>query len=391
MDGGGSERQMLQLLEGLDRGRYSPHLFLLYRTGPLLDMVPSDVAISDFWGDGPTTHSRLPGWDHRRQKIEFTRILNRTRGQIVYDRLFHMTMIAGGAIRRSPHRIAHVTTIVSPPSKDLPRCERRFLPIKRYLLAKAYRRATKVLAVSAATADDAAAYYHLDRGRIEILPSPIHVERIDKLAGELESLPAAWQAMTEPQSDRVQRIVSVGRLSSEKGHASLIEAMSILRSESAENQPHLFLLGDGPLKAELGEQVERLGLTERIHFCGHVSNPYSMIEQADLVVLPSRYEGFPNVLLESVCLATPILSTACSDSVISFLDELQLRPTVPVDAPASLAAAISERLKIAATGSESEAESLARAAAVVREQRSLASWLDQMQRVFHTSLESVNR
>lgn len=72
------------------------------------------------------------------------------------------------------------------------------------------------------------------------------------------------------------------------GHLNL--ALAIVRRRDL----HLTILGDGPLRAELGARAEACGIAEHVHFAGFQRNPYPTLAAADLLVLSSRYEGFPN-------------------------------------------------------------------------------------------------
>jgi glycosyltransferase involved in cell wall biosynthesis len=102
-------------------------------------------------------------------------------------------------------------------------------------------------------------------------------------------------------------ILSIGRLSKEKDQASLVDALSELRGSFS---PHLVIVGDGPERKAIMERVRILGLTNRVTVTGlqdHVRHFYSL---ADVVVISSRSEGSPNVLLEALALGVPIIATA---------------------------------------------------------------------------------
>ena len=85
MHGGGSERQMLLLLRHLDRQRFEPFLYLVYKSGPLLEQVPVDVSVTSF--DTRVTPSRLylPGLMHSRRVRDFARFLQEVKADVSYD------------------------------------------------------------------------------------------------------------------------------------------------------------------------------------------------------------------------------------------------------------------------------------------------------------------
>ena len=91
-----------------------------------------------------------------------------------------------------------------------------------------------------------------------------------------------------------KHIVSIGNLSKRKGFDNLLNVFSYLKNENIK----LHILGDGKDKDLLLSQKEKLGL-DNVIFHGRQENPYLFLKFADLFILSSRYEGFPNVLLEA--------------------------------------------------------------------------------------------
>lgn len=101
-------------------------------------------------------------------------------------------------------------------------------------------------------------------------------------------------------------IVHVGSFSPSKRHDLLIQAYV----ESGIKVP-LLLVGKGKLENELRLLVAKLGVEDRVIFCGFQSNPYPFIKNAKLMVLSSVYEGLPTVILEAISLGVPVVSTDC--------------------------------------------------------------------------------
>ena len=102
-------------------------------------------------------------------------------------------------------------------------------------------------------------------------------------------------------------VVSIGRLSAEKGHADLVEALAIVASRG--RQVSAVLVGDGPERSALGERIRALGLQDRVHMVGYIEGPQRILEEADLMVLPSHAEGLPNAALEALAMDVPVLAT----------------------------------------------------------------------------------
>jgi glycosyltransferase involved in cell wall biosynthesis len=104
-------------------------------------------------------------------------------------------------------------------------------------------------------------------------------------------------------------ILTVGRMSSEKGHANLLDAVAMLRNALDLPGYRLLLVGDGPEQENLRRQAANLGLSEKLIMTGFQKNvaPYYAI--ATIFVLPSLSEGSPNVVLEAMTAGLPIAAT----------------------------------------------------------------------------------
>lgn len=109
-----------------------------------------------------------------------------------------------------------------------------------------------------------------------------------------------------PYDSDCVNLVSVGRFHPQKAMDRLIQAMRSLQETGV--KVHLYLLGDGELKADCEALAKRLGVYEQITFTGSKRNPMPYIKQADLFCLPSLYEGYPTTIIESFFAGTPVLS-----------------------------------------------------------------------------------
>jgi glycosyltransferase involved in cell wall biosynthesis len=106
-------------------------------------------------------------------------------------------------------------------------------------------------------------------------------------------------------------LLTVGRLSREKGHSDLIDAVALVRKEDrAPRKLKLIIVGDGPERQRLTNQVRRLALENYVVFTGHQPDVSGYYTLADVMVLPSHTEGSPNALLEAMAAGLPIIATA---------------------------------------------------------------------------------
>jgi len=133
------------------------------------------------------------------------------------------------------------------------------------------------------------------RKRTWVVPNPVFIPKPHKRFSEL------------PTSKPF--LVGLGRLSPEKGFDLLIRAFAQLPPTC--DKWSLVIVGEGPQKAELDALCNCLGLTRRVIFTGLMKKPEEVLRQAGFFVLPSRYEGFPNALIEAMACGLPVISFDC--------------------------------------------------------------------------------
>jgi glycosyltransferase involved in cell wall biosynthesis len=109
---------------------------------------------------------------------------------------------------------------------------------------------------------------------------------------------------------RTRVLLSVGRLSQEKGHANLVRALPKMMERIGATPFRFVLVGDGPERARIERLSRSLGMASSITLTGQQDDisPYYAI--ADVFALPSYTEGSPNVLLEAMAAGVPVVATA---------------------------------------------------------------------------------
>ncbi|MBL8604384.1 MAG: glycosyltransferase [Myxococcales bacterium] len=131
--------------------------------------------------------------------------------------------------------------------------------------------------------------------------------------------------------------VVIGRLSHEKGQDVALDALAEARQQGA--AVTLAFAGDGPDREALEALARARGLTDAVHFLGHQREVGRVYAAADLLVLPSRSEAMPNVLLEAMTLGVPVVSTRVGGVPEVARDGVDAL-IVPSEDPSALAAAI---------------------------------------------------
>jgi GalNAc-alpha-(1->4)-GalNAc-alpha-(1->3)-diNAcBac-PP-undecaprenol alpha-1,4-N-acetyl-D-galactosaminyltransferase len=180
--------------------------------------------------------------------------------------------------------------------------------------------------------------------------------------------PAIWMTSSR------RLLLAVGRLSEEKGFAGLIDAFSRLAARFPDWD--LVILGEGGERAALAARVEKWGLEGRVVLPGRVGNLADWYQRAELYVMSSRFEGFPNTLLEAMAHGLPAVSFDCETGPGDIIREgIDGNLVPPVDGEAGLA-----RVMAAMMQDDEGRQRMGRAAVTVRERFSLeriaAEWDD---------------
>jgi glycosyltransferase involved in cell wall biosynthesis len=160
------------------------------------------------------------------------------------------------------------------------------------------RGASKVITVSGPFRDELASK-GVSPGRIEIVHNAIRPDW-----GAKKPVADLRAALNIPSDRSV--ILIVGRLSREKDHLTLLRAVARLRPRL---NPHLLIVGEGPERLRIEQEIKELGLSEHVTLTGHQPSAEPYYGIADLAVLSSLSEGSPNALLEALASGVPVVAT----------------------------------------------------------------------------------
>lgn len=113
-------------------------------------------------------------------------------------------------------------------------------------------------------------------------------------------------------------LLAIGRLTEQKGYDLLLENINRLKP----NIPfQLTILGKGPLYNDIKDYIQSNSLGDDVHLMGFSCDPYSTIKNADGLILSSKYEGFPNVILEANYFGKPVFSNRCLGGINEIIKE----------------------------------------------------------------------
>lgn len=176
-------------------------------------------------------------------------------------------------------------------------------PIPRRLIRKAAKRASGLITVCAALADDLADI-GIPRERVTVLRNGVDLDLFNRQEANARALREKLGIGQGPV------LASVGHLIERKAHHLVIEALADL------GEGHLLIAGIGPEEHNLRSLANRLGVAARVHFLGLIAHEKlsTIYSAADVFVLASSREGWPNVLLESMACGTPVVATNVNGS-----------------------------------------------------------------------------
>lgn len=177
--------------------------------------------------------------------------------------------------------------------------------ITKQLVKLTYKYAKRVIGVAEGVKSDLVEHYSVPSGKISVLYNPYNIPRLQKLAEEhVTDLPSA------------NYIVGIGRLVKNKNFSLLIKSFA-----KANLSLHLVILGAGEEEAPLKELTSQLGAKDKVHFIGFKANPYPYIANATFFVSTSNAEGFPNAIVEAMCLGKPVVATNCESGPAEIIAE----------------------------------------------------------------------
>lgn len=281
---GGTERALGLLLQGLDRQRFAPVVCSIKSPGLFARQI-ADRADAFHTLGLPEAGGVVAGLLFLPALLRLVVQLRRSRPDVLHAFLFRANLMG-----RIAARVAGVPVVISSIRVIEPRCWYRDLADR--LTAPLVTRYT---AVSAAAARDARQRLGLAPGRIMMICNGIDTEdaRAQAAGGD---------------APRRADIVLAGRFDKQKGHAMLLAALP--RLVSSRPGLRVCFYGTGPEEHRLRAMTRRLGLQGTVVFCGVADNIFTCLAAADVVVLPSLWEGFPNVLLEALAVGRPVVASA---------------------------------------------------------------------------------
>lgn len=291
LDRGGPDRVIFEVITKLDRARFQPSVMVGVPTGHYLSKLPADVHV-EVLGADRSLLGRYPVW-------RALKAIRRLQPDVVFATQ-RMILTLGLIAPAFPKKTRFVVRQANDVSADFAALLGQSVVkhrVARGVVLATLRRADAVVCQSNAMRDDLRSALG-EAANLRVISNPIDVAGTNRTA-----------ASGDVRLPGTPALVSVGRLTPQKGYDLLLPAIARIRARFP--RLHVTVLGDGPDRAALEAQARELGVQDLVTFAGYSSAPLPAVRAADLFVLASRYEGFPNAALEALACGTPVVLTDC--------------------------------------------------------------------------------
>jgi len=328
--GGGAERVSVQILNHLDRLKYTLCLALFKKEGPYLSSLNKDVAVYE-----------LSGCRTGFKKIFYSRKPIRN-----LIRAIKPDLIVAHVMTTNIIVMLAVITLKNRPPIIICEHNNTYLTLQnvnsffratflKFCVRICYRWASKIIAVSEGIKQSLVNNFGIDKDNIAVIHNPIDIKEI------IDSLHMI--KFYKMQKDKSKKhIVAMGRLTKQKAFSDLITAFgNVLNDIPA----RLTILGEGELRPELEKQISEANLEDHVDLPGFINNPWHIIKSADLFILSSHWEGFGNVIVEAMACGTAVIATDCNYGPSEIIEEGKEGLLVPVGDVVSMQKAIIYLLK----------------------------------------------
>jgi glycosyltransferase involved in cell wall biosynthesis len=318
---GGAERVTVSVANGLATRGYDIDLLVSYHEGTFVDDIHDAVSVVNL--ETP----RIPGLGVGASVPKLVSYFRRRSPTLLFAQMIYASdvclfahMLAGSDTSVIP--TVHNTVGMYDPPKE------RLVQGLATLLRD---RASQFVAVSEGAAESVVSELGVAPDNVSVLHNPVPVDEIRSEARE--STNSEWI-----QSDDHDVVLGIGRLAPQKDFPTFLRAFQQIHDDNADARA--VIVGRGPERESIEQTAAELGIAEYVSFAGYVDNPYAYMSGSDVLLLSSRHEGLPTVLIEGLACGTPVVSTDCPSGPRTILDDGMYGPLVDVGDDSALAEAV---------------------------------------------------
>lgn len=294
MNGGGAERIGSLLVNNLDRNKFDVWLVLVKKEGVYLKDINSDVKIID-----------LNSKSVKFSLFKIIRLFWKEKPDIVFSIAGHLNLLISMFIFLMPSKIkfiARETGIVSIRHKQY-----KYGKIYDYLYKIFYNNFTHIISQSTFMEQDLILNYKIKREKMSVINNPVDIEKI--------TLEIKNNTLDLYDKNKIN-LLAVGGLRKVKGFDILLHVMQEL-----DDRFYLTIIGTGKEEKSLKNLCKQLELENKVRFIGFHSQPTLYMAQADLLIMSSRHEGFPNVILEANSCGLPVVAFNSPGGIFEIIEE----------------------------------------------------------------------
>lgn len=283
LSGGGAEKVIMNIYNSIDDTNFQKKYISLC----------DNINTEEFCGLGATSVFR--SW------LKLQKFIKEYNPDMVFSTMIHVALLINILRIINNFGFIHITRMAASVTNPFVSYYDRII---RWSFVKTIRKNELIICQTQQMQEMFMLNYGIKKQNLLVVRNFLDTETIDRLKDQLEIV----------EKDKKFKIISLGRIDRIKGFEYGVKALKELHTQGFDFDYRIY--GDIVHKdyyQQLKDLIVFLGLENNVYLCDKVDNPYPYLKGADLLLLSSLSEGFPNVVIESLYLGVPVVATDCSD------------------------------------------------------------------------------